>query len=103
MLLKLTPNKPSFVLMSDKNDAKYHLKIHLCTLMVWRIKLVEATKLALQSTIETNRQVFRYPLHHVKMKSELLISGSSNFDFDNQCFGHIPNRLTMCTVENRST
>ena len=34
MLLKLTPNKSSFVLMSDKNDAKYHLKIHSCTLMV---------------------------------------------------------------------
>ena len=34
MLLKLTPNKASFVLMSDKNDAKYHLKIHSCTLMV---------------------------------------------------------------------
>ena len=37
------------------------------------------------------------------MKSELLTSGSSNFEFDNQFFGHIPNRLTMCTVENRST
>ena len=36
------------------------------------------------------------------MKSELLTSGSSNFEFDNQFFGHIPNRLTMCTVENRS-
>ena len=34
MLLKLTPNKSSFVLMSDKNDAKYRLKIHSCTLMV---------------------------------------------------------------------
>ena len=38
----------------------------------------------------------------MKMKSELLTSGSSNFEFDNQFFGHIPNRLTMCTVENRS-
>ena len=47
MLLKLTPNKSSFVLMSDKNDAKYRLKIHSCTLMVRRIKPVEATKLAL--------------------------------------------------------
>ena len=28
MLLKLTPNKSNFVLMSDKNDAKYALKIH---------------------------------------------------------------------------
>ena len=102
MLQKLTPNKSSFVLMSDKNDAKYHLKIHSCTLMVRRIKLVEASKLALQSTIETNHQVFRYPLHHVKMKSELLTSDSSNFEFDDQFFGHIPNRLTMCTVENRS-
>ena len=27
---------------------------------------------------------------------------SSNFEFDNQFFGHIPNRLTMCTVGNRS-
>ena len=34
ILLKLTPNKSSFVLMSDKNDAKYRLKIHSCTLMV---------------------------------------------------------------------
>ena len=30
MLLKLTPNKSSFALMSDKNDAKYVLKIHSC-------------------------------------------------------------------------
>ena len=102
MLLKLTPNKSSFVLMSDKNDAKYPLRIHSCTSMVRRIKLVEATKLTLQSTIETNHQVVRYPLRHVKMKSELLTSGSSNFEFDNQFFGHIPTRLTMCTVENRS-
>ena len=34
MLPKLTPNKSSFVLMSDKNDAKYRLKIHSCILMV---------------------------------------------------------------------
>ena len=34
MLLKLTPNKSSFVLMSDKNDAQYRFKIHSCTLMV---------------------------------------------------------------------
>ena len=102
MLLRLSPNKSSFVLMSDKNDTKYRLRIHFCTLMVRRIKLVEATKLALQTTIESNHQVFRYPLRHVKMKSELLTSGSSNFEFDNQFFGHIPNRLTMCTVENRS-
>ena len=45
MLLKLTPNKSSFVLMSDKNGAKYRLKIHSCTLMVRRIKLVEASNL----------------------------------------------------------
>ena len=102
MLLKLTPNKSSFVLMSDKNDAKYRLKIHSCTLMVRRIELVEATKLALQTTIESNHQVFHYPLCHVKMKSELLTSGSSNFEFDDQFFGHIPNHLTMCTVENCS-
>ena len=36
------------------------------------------------------------------MKSELLTSVSSNFEFDNQFFGHIPNSLTMCTVENHS-
>ena len=36
------------------------------------------------------------------MKSELLTSGSSNFEFDNQFFGHISNRFTMCTVENHS-
>ena len=36
------------------------------------------------------------------MKSELLISGSSNFEFDNVFFGHVLNRLTLCTVENRS-
>ena len=36
------------------------------------------------------------------MKSKLLTSGSSNFEFDNQFFGHIPDRLTMCTVENHS-
>ena len=74
MLLKLTPNKLSFVLMSDKNDAKYQLKIHSCTLMVGRIKLIEASKLTLRSTIETNHQVFSYPLCHVKMKSEFLNS-----------------------------
>ena len=62
MLLKLTPNKSSFVLMSDKNDAKYRLKNHSCTLIVRRIKLVEATKLALQTTMESNHLVFRYPL-----------------------------------------
>ena len=102
MVLKLTPSKSSSVLMPDKNDAKYRLKIHSCTLMVRRIKLVEAFKLVLQTTIESSHQVFRYPLPHVKMKSELLTFGSSNFEFDNQFFGHIPNRLTMCTVENRS-
>ena len=38
----------------------------------------------------------------MKIKSELLTFGSSNFDFNKQFFGHIPNHLTMCTVENRS-
>ena len=99
---KITPNKSSFVLMSDKNDAKYHLKIHSCTLLVQRIKLVEPSRLALQTTIETNHHVFHYPVHHVKMKSELLTSGSSNFESDNQFFGHIPCRSTICTIENRS-
>ena len=70
--------------------------------MVRRIKLVEASKLTLQSTIESNHQVFHYPLPHMKMKSELLTSGSSNFEFDNKFLGHIPNHLTMCTVENRA-
>ena len=36
MLLKFTPNKSSFMLMSDKDDAKYRLKIHFCTLLVRR-------------------------------------------------------------------
>ena len=35
------------------------------------------------------------------MKSELLNSGSSNFEFDNVFFGHVPNCFTLCTVENR--
>ena len=61
MLLKLTPNKSSFVLMSDKNDTKYLLKIHSCTLMVRRIKLVEASKLALQSTIESKSSSLSLP------------------------------------------
>ena len=102
MLLKLIQYKSSFVLMSEKNDAKYHLKIHSWTLLVRRIKSVEATKLALQTTIESNHQVFHYPLYHIKMTSELLTSGSSNVEFDNQFIGYIPNQLTMHTVENRS-
>ena len=36
------------------------------------------------------------------MKSELLNSGSNNFEFDNVFFGHAPNCLILCTVENRS-
>ena len=36
------------------------------------------------------------------MKSELLNSGSGNFKFDNVFFAHVPNRLTLCTVENGS-
>ena len=89
ILIELSPNKSSFVLMSDKNDAKYRLKIHSCTCLVCRIKLTEVTKLALQKTIETHHQPFRYPICHVKMKSELLNSGSSNFEFDNVFFGHV--------------
>ena len=54
------------------------------------------------STLEQHHESFRYPIHHVKMKSELLNPGSSNFEFDNVFFGHVPNRLTLCTVENRS-
>ena len=51
--------------------------------MVQRIKLAEATK------HELNHQVFHYLLRHVKIKSELLTSGSSNFEFDNQFLEHI--------------
>ena len=102
MLLKLTPNKSSFVLMSDKNDAKYALKIHSCKCSVRRVKIADTTKIALQSTIERHHESFRYPIRHVKMKSELLNSGSSNFEFDNVFFSHVPNCLTLCTVENRS-
>ena len=94
MLLKLIQYKSSFVLMSEKNDAKYCLKIHSWTLLARRVKCVETTKLALQTTIESNHQVFRYSLYQIKMTSELLTSGSSDVEFDNQ--------LTMCTVENRS-
>ena len=36
------------------------------------------------------------------MKFDILTSRSSIFEFDNQFSGHIPNRLTMCTVENHS-
>ena len=63
---KTYTNKSRFVLMSDKNDAKYRLKIHSCTLLVQRIKLVEAIKLALQTTIESNHKVFCYPLRHAR-------------------------------------
>ena len=52
--------------------------------------------------IEQHHKSFRYPIRHVKMKSELLNSGSSNFKFDTVFLGHVPNRLTRCTVENRS-
>ena len=82
MLLKLTPNKSSFVLISDKNDAKYALKIHSCKCSVRRVRITDSTKIALQSTIEQHHESFRYPIRHVKMKSELLTSGSSNFKFD---------------------
>ena len=102
MLLKLTPNKSSFVLMPDKNDAKYVLKIHSCKCSVRRVKITDSTKIALQSTIQQHHESFRYPINHVKMKSELLNSGSSNFEFDSVFFSHIPNCLTLCTVENRT-
>ena len=95
-------NKSSFVLMSDKNDAKYGLKIHSCKCSVRRVKIADTTKIALQSTIEQHHESFRCPIRHVKMKSELLNSGYSNFEFDNVFFGHVPNRLTLCTVANKS-
>ena len=50
--------------MPEKNYAKYRLKICSCTLLVRRIKLAEARKLAIQTTIETNHQTFRYPLRN---------------------------------------
>ena len=102
MLLKLTPNRSTFVLMSDKNDAKYALKIHSCKYSVRVVKITYTTKIALQSQTERHNKSFCYPVCHVKMKSELLNSGSSNFEFDNMFFGHVPNHLTLCTVENRS-
>ena len=49
---KTPPNKSSFVLMSDKNDAKYALKIHSYKCLVRRIKIADTNKIALQSTIE---------------------------------------------------
>ena len=52
--------------------------------------------------IEPHHESFRYAICHVKMKSELLNSGSSNFGFDNVFFGHVPNHLTICMVEDRS-
>ena len=88
--------------MSDKNEAMYALKIHSCKCSVRRVKIAETTKIALQSTIEQHHESFRYPIRHVKMKLELLNSGSSNFAFDNVFFGHVTNRMTLCTVENRS-
>ena len=66
------------------------------------LKFADTAKIALQSTIEQHHESFRYPIHHVKMKSELLNFGSSNFEFDNVFFGHVPSHLTLCTVENRS-
>ena len=38
--------------MSDKNDAKYALKIHSCKCSVRRIKIADTNKIALQSPIE---------------------------------------------------
>ena len=61
MLLKLMLNKSSFVLMSDKNDAKYALKIHSCKCSVRRVKIADTTKIALQSTLATPRIL---PLSH---------------------------------------
>ena len=88
--------------MSDKNDAKYALKIHSCKCLVQRVKIADTTKIAVQSTIEQHHGSFYYPIRYVKMKSELLNSGPSNFAFDNVFFAHVPNRLTLCTVKNRS-
>ena len=86
--------------MSDKNDTKYALKIH-SNVQFKKFKIVDTIKIALQSTIEQHHRSFHRPIHHVKMTSELLNSGSSNFEFD-MLFGHVPNRLTLCLVENRS-
>ena len=72
--------------MSDKNDAKYALKIHSCKSSVRRVKIADDTKTALQSTTEQHHESFHYPIRHVKIKSELPNSGSSNFEFDIMCF-----------------
>ena len=80
MLLRFIPNKSSFVLMSDKNDTKYALKIHSCRCSVRRVKIAETTKIALQSTIEQHHESFRYPIHNVKIESELLILALSTLN-----------------------
>ena len=66
MLLKLTPNKSSFVLMSDKNDAKYALKIHSCKCSIRRVKITDTTKIALQSTIEQHHDLSVIPFALLK-------------------------------------
>ena len=71
--------------MSDKNDAKYVLKIQSCKCSV---KIADTTKIALQSMIEQRHESFCYPICHVKMKSELLSSDSNNFEFDNVFIGN---------------
>ena len=64
--------------------------------------MTDTTIIALQSAIQQHHESFRYPIRHVKIKSELLNSGSSNFPFDNVFLGHVQNCLTLCKVENRS-
>ena len=102
ILLELSPNKDSFVLMSDKDDAKFKLKIHSCICQIRRVKPTQATKLALQQIIQQHNGSFRYPLRHVKIKTELLSAGSNHFEFDNLFFRRVPNRLTIGTVKNHA-
>ena len=102
ILLELSPNRDSFVLMSDKDDSKFKLKIHSCICQIRRVKPTQATKLALQQTIQQHNDSFRYPLRHLKIKTELLSAGSNHLEFDNLFYGRVPNRLTIGTVENRA-
>ena len=100
--LELSPNKDSFVRMSDRDNAKFKVKIHSCICQNRRVQPTQGTKLALQQTIQQHKDSFRYPPRHVKTKTELMSAGSSHFEFDNLFFRRLPNCLTIGTVENRA-
>ena len=53
---------------------------------------MQASKLALQQTIQQHNDSFCYPVRHVKVKAELLSAGSNHFEFDNLS-------LTICFSE----